>query len=143
VGSLSRAVCRAEAEHRFSPQAMVDGYVAVYRRLLEPGLAPAPETGSAHVSDASCEHCARSRLANLRLATRRLERRMARAGHRGPGTETALRAAETVLRDIREDERGGSAAPVQVPRDHGANTDGSFGGKPHGRVTCAHRLDQR
>jgi hypothetical protein len=117
VGSLSRAACRAEAERRFSPQAMADGYEAVYRHLLGPVLAPAPETDAAHVSDASCEHCAWSRLANLRLATQILERRMARAGHWGAGAETALRAAQSVLQDIREEERTGQhcicAGPVR------------------------------
>lgn len=34
VGTLDRAVCRAEAERRFSVRAMVDGYEAVYRLLL-------------------------------------------------------------------------------------------------------------
>jgi glycosyltransferase involved in cell wall biosynthesis len=36
VGSLNRAVCRAEAERRFSAWSMADGYEAVYRRLLRP-----------------------------------------------------------------------------------------------------------
>lgn len=34
VGTLDRAACRAEAERRFSVRAMVDGYEAVYRRLV-------------------------------------------------------------------------------------------------------------
>jgi glycosyltransferase involved in cell wall biosynthesis len=106
VGNLSRAACRAEAECRFSPRAMADGYEMIYRQLLEPDLAAAPETDAARVRDGSCEHCARSRLANLRLATQIMERRMARAVHRGPGAETALRAAETVLREIREERTG-------------------------------------
>jgi len=115
VGSLSRAACRAEAERRFSPQAMADGYETVYRHLLEPDLASAPEADAAHVSDASCEHCARSRLANLRLATQILERRMARPGHRVTGEDTALRAAESVLREIRAEERTGRICTCAGP----------------------------
>jgi glycosyltransferase involved in cell wall biosynthesis len=34
VGALDRAACRAEAERRFSPAAMTDGYAAVYGRLV-------------------------------------------------------------------------------------------------------------
>ena len=33
IDDIHRAACRAEAERRFSPDAMVDGYEAVYRRL--------------------------------------------------------------------------------------------------------------
>jgi glycosyltransferase involved in cell wall biosynthesis len=33
--AIDRAVCRATAKRRFSPAAMVDGYEAVYRRLLQ------------------------------------------------------------------------------------------------------------
>jgi glycosyltransferase involved in cell wall biosynthesis len=107
VASVRRAACRAEAERRFSPQAMADGYEAVYGRLLGRGLASAPDTHAARVAHSSCEHCARSRLANLRLATQIVERRMTRVDDRGPGAETALRAAETVLREIRQEERAG------------------------------------
>jgi hypothetical protein len=107
VASLGRAARRAEAERRFSPQAMADGYEAVYRRLLEHDPASIPEADPARLRDGSCEHCAWSRLANLRLATQILERRLARASNRGPGAETALRAAESVLRGIREEERTG------------------------------------
>jgi hypothetical protein len=39
VGSLNRAVCRAEAERRFSARSMADGYEVVYRRLLRPNAA--------------------------------------------------------------------------------------------------------
>jgi glycosyltransferase involved in cell wall biosynthesis len=34
IQSISRAACRADAVRRFPPAAMVDGYEAVYRRLL-------------------------------------------------------------------------------------------------------------
>jgi len=34
IGSISRDTCRAEAVRRFSPEAMVDGYEAVYHGLL-------------------------------------------------------------------------------------------------------------
>jgi hypothetical protein len=86
---------------------MADGYEAVYRHLLGRGLASAPDTHAARVAHSSCEHCTRSRVANLRLATQIVERRMARADDGGPGAETALRAAEMVLREIREEERTG------------------------------------
>jgi glycosyltransferase involved in cell wall biosynthesis len=34
IDTISRETCRAEAVRRFSPQAMADGYEAVYRRLV-------------------------------------------------------------------------------------------------------------
>ncbi len=46
LDQLDRAVCRAEVERRFSPQAMADGYEAVYRRVLE-HEPTAPATGVA------------------------------------------------------------------------------------------------
>jgi glycosyltransferase involved in cell wall biosynthesis len=105
VGNLDRAACRAEAERRFSPRAMADGYEAVYRRLVVPDWADAPGPALLGPRGRPCEHCRRSRLANLRLATQILERRSALAADRGVGGETALRAAEGVLRDIRADMR--------------------------------------
>ena len=36
VGRIERRACRVHAEQRFSPQAMTDGYEAVYRHLLQP-----------------------------------------------------------------------------------------------------------
>ena len=111
VGDLSRAACRAEAERRFSPKAMTDGYEAVYRRLLRPASAHAPVVAPSLPIDRPCEHCTRSRLANLRLATQILERRASLATDRGRGAETALRAVEDVLQAIRADMRGtGSCA---------------------------------
>ena len=35
VGTIERARCRAEAEARFAAERMIDGYVAIYRRLLD------------------------------------------------------------------------------------------------------------
>jgi hypothetical protein len=104
VGSLSRADCRDDAERRFSPQAMADGYEAVYSRLVEPDLVTGAASGTMGMRTVPCDHRARSRLANLRLATQLLERRMTRFGHPGPGAETALRAAEAMLQEIREDD---------------------------------------
>jgi glycosyltransferase involved in cell wall biosynthesis len=46
VGELDRAACRADAERRFSVQAMADGYEAVYRRV-----AAQAETAMARVGD--------------------------------------------------------------------------------------------
>ena len=34
IDGIQRAACRADAVRRFSPEAMVDGYEAVYHRLL-------------------------------------------------------------------------------------------------------------
>jgi glycosyltransferase involved in cell wall biosynthesis len=44
IDTISREACRRDAVRRFSPQAMVDGYEAVYRRLLAPVPAPAART---------------------------------------------------------------------------------------------------
>lgn len=41
LDEIDRARCRAEAERRFSPAAMVDGYERVYERLLERAERPA------------------------------------------------------------------------------------------------------
>ena len=41
IDRISRAACREDAVRRFSPQAMVDGYEAVYRRVLESATADA------------------------------------------------------------------------------------------------------
>ena len=41
---------------------------------------------------------------------------MARPGHRVTGAETALRAAESVLREIREEERTGQMLHLCGPR---------------------------
>jgi glycosyltransferase involved in cell wall biosynthesis len=40
IDTISREACRAEAVRRFSPQAMADGYEAVYRRLVGPTTTP-------------------------------------------------------------------------------------------------------
>lgn len=40
IGTISRAHCRQEAERRFSPQAMADGYEAIYRALTVGNEAP-------------------------------------------------------------------------------------------------------
>ncbi len=37
IGEIDPAVCRAEAERRFSPRAMALGYLEVYRRVLDQG----------------------------------------------------------------------------------------------------------
>jgi glycosyltransferase involved in cell wall biosynthesis len=47
IDRISRAVCRAEAVRRFSPQALADGYEATYRGLLE-----------AHAADLATASCA-------------------------------------------------------------------------------------
>jgi glycosyltransferase involved in cell wall biosynthesis len=39
IDRIRREACRAEAERRFSPQAMANGYEAVYRRLQQPDTA--------------------------------------------------------------------------------------------------------
>jgi glycosyltransferase involved in cell wall biosynthesis len=39
---INRAACRADAVHRFSPQAMVDGYEAAYHRVLQVAVPHAP-----------------------------------------------------------------------------------------------------
>jgi glycosyltransferase involved in cell wall biosynthesis len=106
VGDLSRAACRAEADRRFSPRAMADGYEATYFRLLTHDTAQVSHPALTRSSGGPCEHCIRSRLANLRLATQILERRTSLAADQGRGPETALRAAEAVLQDIRADLRG-------------------------------------
>ncbi len=41
IDRISRAACREDAVRRFSPQAMVDGYEAVYRRVRESATADA------------------------------------------------------------------------------------------------------
>jgi glycosyltransferase involved in cell wall biosynthesis len=41
IHNIDRTACRAEAERRFSPRAMTDGYEAVYRRVLAEHASPA------------------------------------------------------------------------------------------------------
>jgi glycosyltransferase involved in cell wall biosynthesis len=42
IDEIDRAACRREAEVRFSPQAMADGYEAAYRRVLREAGRPVP-----------------------------------------------------------------------------------------------------
>jgi glycosyltransferase involved in cell wall biosynthesis len=43
IDRISRAACREDAVRRFSPQAMVDGYEAVYRRVLQLAAPDVPQ----------------------------------------------------------------------------------------------------
>jgi glycosyltransferase involved in cell wall biosynthesis len=109
IGEISRRTCRAEAVRRFSVAAMTDSYEQAYRSLLERCGSGKRAAIAMPPGEQLCDHCARARLANLKLAVQIMERKMELNPHQEILDERALQLAEQLVPEARV---GGASRPI-------------------------------